>query len=83
MNGSDYTWNKNTKGNFIAINTTTKKHTFTWQPNGAQFTIHKIVPVNASRYVIRKPNVLDEEQRLKELGYDKDWVHFFLEDNLS
>lgn len=76
----NYKWNKNSKRNFIATNTTTKQQAFTWQPNGSQFTIHKNVPPNASQFTLRKPEVLNEETHLRALGYNEDWVHFMIEE---
>ncbi len=77
----NYSWAKNTKRNFIAKNKTTGKQVFTWQPNGSQFTIHKEVPINASKFSLTKPDVIDEEEQLRDIGYNKDWVHFMIEEN--
>ena len=77
---NNYSWERNSKRNFIATNKTTGKIVFTWQPNGAQFTIHKEVPINASKYVLQKPDILNEEKHLKDIGYNKDWVHFIIEE---
>ena len=75
----NYIWKKNSKRNYIAINTTTRQQAFTWQPNGSQFTIHKIVPNNASKFTLRQPETLNEETHRRDLGYNEEWVHFFID----
>lgn len=77
---NDYTWISNSKDNLIAVNRTTKQQTFTWQPNGSQFTIHKNVPVTASKYALNQPEIISEDKVLENIGYNKNWVHFMLKE---
>jgi len=80
---NDYSWGINKDNNFIAKHKSSHKHVFTWQPDGSQFTIHKEVPANVAKFTLKQPEVLSEKERLKELRYNKKWIHFLLdsEDN--
>ena len=65
-------WNKN--GNLRGIEKSTKKHMFTWQPHGSQFTIIEDVPEKSLIIRIKQPETLDKEIILKALGFDKSWI---------
>lgn len=71
---SDYVWQVNTNGNLIGKSIETGRTCFTWQPHGSQFTIHTEVPQNAVRFKIRKPELLNKEQLLKNISFDSSWV---------
>lgn len=65
-------WNKN--GNLRGVEKSTFKHRFTWQPHGSQFTIVEEVPEKSLIIRIKKPEVLDKDDILKALGFDKSWI---------
>ena len=70
----DYNWTRNTGGNLEGRTVNGKVHTFTWQPNGSQFTVIRPVAGSARSFTIKKPETQDPEQLLKNLGYSDDWV---------
>lgn len=61
-------------GNPLSATTVRLISGFTWQPHGAQFTIHAKVLANAARFQIRKPPLLTKEDILKTINFDTDWV---------
>lgn len=65
-------WNKN--GNLRGIEKSTTEHRFTWQPHGSQFTIVEEIPSNSLLIKIKEPEMLDKENILKALGFDKSWI---------
>lgn len=66
------TWSVNNNGNFEGhVNGT---HCFTWQPDGSQFTIIYSVPDDALRFTIKKPEPLDFDVVIKEIGFNQSWV---------
>lgn len=71
---SDYVWEVNRNGNLIGKDIETGETKFTWQPHGSQFTIHTKVPVNATRFTIRKPREITKEQMLNAINFDETWV---------
>jgi hypothetical protein len=73
---ADYTWSLNSRNNFEGRSHQGNQHTFTWQPHGAQLTILRAVSGSARSFEVRKPDVTDPEQVLKNLGYSEDWVTF-------
>lgn len=72
---SDYQWKVNARGNFIGIDKVSSSTCFTWQPHGAQFTIHSKIPANAIKFDLKHPAQLDEAAFLTTLKYGKEWVH--------
>lgn len=71
---SDYYWKINKNGNFEGFNVDTNKKTFTWQPGGAQFTIHTKIPTDAIKFRIKAPDmVLKKDEVLQEIGFDESW----------
>ncbi|MBU8901517.1 MAG: hypothetical protein KOO69_02140, partial [Victivallales bacterium] len=71
---NEYEWKLNTHENFEGFDKTTGKHKFTWQPHGAQFTIKYTVPSSAVRFQIKRPPILDFEQTMEQIGFNKNWV---------
>ena len=71
---NDYIWEVNANGNLIGKNMETGEIKFTWQPHGAQFTIHTKVPVNATKFCIKQPPRLDKDDILRSINFDKTWV---------
>ncbi|KJG15287.1 hypothetical protein [Photobacterium angustum] len=65
-------WNVNKNGNFEGR--VDGKHRFTWQPDGSQFTVIYTVPDDAIKFTIKKPEPLNFDLVIKEIGFDKDWV---------
>lgn len=73
-NTRDYTWRANKNGNLEGYARGTNQHKFTWQPHGSQFTILYDVPPSAQKFKIKRPPVLDFEETMAQIGFDKDWV---------
>ena len=48
----NYRWIVNSRGNFEGYDGKTNERQFTWQPHGSQFTIHRKVPIVASKFKI-------------------------------
>lgn len=71
---NEYIWEENSNGNLLGRNKTTGDVKFTWQPHGAQFTIHETVPTSAVRFKIRKPQVITVADALRTVGYDRSWI---------
>ena len=69
----DWEWNKN--GNLRGLDKKTKKHCFTWQPHGSQFTIIEDIPPKSLVITIKQPPVLNKEEVLKTLGFDSSWIN--------
>ena len=73
---ADYNWHINANDNFEGYTAQGGVHTFTWQPNGAQFTIIRPVSGSARSFEVRKPGTLNPQQVLLSLGYSQNWVTF-------
>lgn len=73
---ADYSWSLNTRGNFEGRSVQGNRHSFTWQPHGSQFTIIRQVGGSARSFAVNKPDTLDPEQVLNNLGFDDSWVTF-------
>ena len=71
---TDYEWKENRNGNLEGYHKVRGTKCFTWQPHGAQFTIHTDVPDDARKFRIRKPPVAPIDEVLKMLKYDESWV---------
>jgi hypothetical protein len=71
---AEYTWRRNEEGNIEGYTIVGEVHAFTWQPNGGQFTILQQVRGSARPFQIRKPDPVDQEEILNNLGYSEDWV---------
>lgn len=66
-----FKWNK--KGNLEGYEKATKKHKFTWQPGGSQFTIIEDIPKDRWHVKIRKPDLLNKEAVLQAVNFDSSW----------
>lgn len=73
---ADYTWRLNRRNNLEGRRIQDGSHTFTWQPNGSQFTIIQEVSGSARLFEVQKPLPQNSEQLLKSIGYTDDWVTF-------
>jgi hypothetical protein len=69
-----YRWEWNKNNNLTGFDKRTEDHKFTWQPHGSQFTIIEEVPAKNVVIRIKQPELLDKEQILKALGFDKSWI---------
>lgn len=70
----DFEWQTNRNGNLEGINRSTGNTQFTWQPHGAQFTIHSVVPASSVQFSILKPPLANQEEILEHLRFDASWV---------
>lgn len=73
---ADYNWHSNANDNFEGWTVQGRVHTFTWQPNGAQFTIIRPVSGSARSFQVKRPDTLDPEQILASVGFSEDWVTY-------
>ena len=71
---TDFEWKENRNGNLIGIRKETGEPQFTWQPHGAQFTIHAKVPEDAIKFKVRKPPIIPMEEALESIHFDESWV---------
>lgn len=70
---NQYCWELNRNGNFIGK--LEERKSFTWQPDGSQFTIHTQVPSNAIKFTVRKPSSILLKDMLELVGFDDSWVN--------
>jgi len=71
----NYRWQVNERGNFEGYDIAANERCFTWQPHGAQFTIHRTVPASACKFRIRRNIPTIESERILQLaGYSDDWI---------
>ena len=70
---TDYHWEVNPNGNLIGLDHS-NRICFTWQPHGAQFTIHTEVPKEAVKFRIRKPPTLNKSDVLTGIKFDESWI---------
>ena len=73
---SAYYWKLNKDRNFEGFDIDSEKKCFTWQPNGAQFTLHVPIPRNAYKFKIKLPPKLNVDKTLEQINYNDDWVEF-------
>ena len=73
---ADFIWSLNKSNNFEGHSRIDGRHSFTWQPHGAQFTILRPVSGSARSFEVQRPQALDPEVVLDQLGYSTDWVTF-------
>lgn len=72
---SNYHWEKNAAGNFIATDSTTGTHCFTWQPHGSQFTVIHHVPSTVHCFrITHRPGVIEARHVLNLIQYDDSWI---------
>jgi len=67
-------WEWNKEKNIEGFGKETKRHFFTWQPHGSQFTIIEDVPKDSLIIKIRKPKLFDREKVFEDVGFDKSWI---------
>ncbi len=71
----DFAWSVNTNGNLVGNDKPSGFHRFTWQPNGAQFTIIREVPISARKFRIASDvPAVNVGQILDAIGYSPEWV---------
>ena len=70
---TDYHWEVNANGNLIGLDRNGRV-CFTWQPHGAQFTIHTEVPESAIKFQIKQPPTISKTDVLKVVEFDESWV---------
>ena len=68
----NFKWNDN--GNLEGYDNIDGFHKFTWQPHGSQFTIIEPVPDDCLIIRIAKPEILDKDKFLNNIGFDKSWI---------
>ncbi len=73
---ADYVWHLNERSNMEGIRIQDQSHSFTWQPNGSQFTIIQEVSGSARSFEVQKPRTQNSERLLKSIGYTDEWVTF-------
>lgn len=71
---SAYRWEVNKNGNLEGFDIENDFKKFTWQPGGAQFTIHYHIPKNAFKFKIIDPPKLDVGETLSKIKYSDEWV---------
>ncbi len=69
-----FVWELNKNGNFIGKKRENNKQLFTWQPHGSQFTIHYDIPESRTRFKVKRPETLDFNETLAQIGFDDSWV---------
>lgn len=72
---TDYYWKVNKNGNLDGFDSR-HVHRFTWQPHGAQFTVHTPVPRSAVKFQVKRPASINKDDALKHLNFDESWVTF-------
>ncbi len=66
-----FEWNK--RGNLEGHEKETKKHKFTWQPGGSQFTVMEDIPKERLHLSVKAPEPIDKETLLETIRFDKSW----------
>ncbi len=73
----NYSWELNSRKNLVAFEKDTKRHVFTWQPHGAQFTILRSIPPAARKFrITRSVPIIKFEHILNFVEYQDDWIEF-------
>jgi len=70
-------WGWNDRGNLEGYDRETRRHIFTWQPHGSQFTIIEDVPDELLVVRIRKYGKADRSTILKGVGFCSDWIEVY------
>jgi hypothetical protein len=72
---ANYSWDLNKNRNFIGTHKQSKRHCFTWQPHGSQFTIIRDVPSSAYRFrITKRPALIEEHHIFNLMAFDDSWV---------
>jgi len=69
-----FCWEWNKRKNLEGFDKARKRHRFTWQPHGSQFTIIEEVPEKLLIIKIKSPQMLNKKTFLKGIGFNKSWV---------
>lgn len=69
-----FEWKWNSNNNLEGYDKVSKKHHFTWQPHGSQFTILEDVAKDCLVIRIKKPPHLDKDDVLSSIGFDNTWI---------
>jgi len=69
-----YYWEWNDRKNLKGYSKKDKKHKFTWQSGGTQFTIVEEVPSEHIIIKVRKPALINKKFILNEIKFDKSWI---------
>ncbi len=72
-NTSEYSWVENKNGNIEGYQVSTGRHTFTWQPHGAQFTVIYSI-CSRINFKIKRPPTLDFAKTLEQIGFNDSWI---------
>ncbi len=67
-------WEWNQNNNLIGYDKEKRKHRFTWQRHGSQFTIIEEVPDDCLLIEMKEPPKLEKESVLNALNFDETWV---------
>ncbi len=68
-----FSWRWNKRDNLQGYDHN-KKHVFTWQPHGSQFTIIESIPDSRVAFRIQAPAKIDPVTALRNLGFDESWI---------
>lgn len=74
-----YFFKWNARMNLEGYEKSTKRHKFTWQPSGSQFTIIEDIPDKRLHISIRKPEKVNKEMILKAVDFDQTWYRIVSE----
>jgi len=70
----DFSWSKNKNDNYIAVETKSGMHRFTWQRHGSQFTILEDVPKERLCLRLHHPPMISSAEVLKSISFKPDWI---------
>lgn len=80
----DYEWKTNARGNFEGYDKTTKNRKFTWQPHGAQFTIHRRVPAATRKFrIVPEVPAIEAKHILRLARYSDDWIQTIYDEEVD
>ncbi|MCI9332577.1 MAG: hypothetical protein HFG05_10475 [Oscillibacter sp.] len=68
-----YFFKWNSRMNLEGYEKTTKRHKFTWQPSGSQFTIIEDIPDKRLHISVKKPEKVNKNMILKAVDFDSTW----------
>lgn len=70
---NNYRWEMNQRNNLLGFED--NNHCFTWQPYGAQFTVHETVPGGATKFKIEESvPVLELQHVLSLIDFKPEWI---------
>ena len=71
---AEYKWQWNDRGNLEGHEKNSKRHRFTWQPHGSQFTVISDVPQNRLKLRIKTPPRVRQKDVFNSIGYEDSWI---------